>query len=239
MKKIIIAIDGYSSCGKSTTAKAVAAELQYSYVDSGAMYRAVTLYFLDNYISLDNPAQVKKSLEDISISFKFNSFNQKNEVYLNNLNVEDQIRKMAISDKVSEVSTLADVRHAMVALLKRMGKAKGIVMDGRDIGTTVFPEAELKIFMKAELMTRAQRRQKELVEMGQIINLEDILQNLQKRDHLDTTRKESPLVRATEAYILDNTHMTIQEQIDYVMQLAISKKVYSANKGYFMGMNFL
>lgn len=237
MKKIIVAIDGYSSCGKSTTAKALASELKYTYIDSGAMYRAVTLYFLSHHISLEDPIEVNKTLEHISITFKFNSIHQKNEVYLNGINVEDEIRKMEISDRVSEVSAIAEVRHAMVALQKKMGKTKGIVMDGRDIGTTVFPDAELKIFMVADLMIRAERRQKELLYMGHAINLNDVLENLKKRDHLDTTRHESPLIQAKDSYILDNSYMTFQEQLDYVMQLAISKIVDSDSKEIFRSMS--
>ena len=220
IQKIIIAIDGYSSCGKSTTAKNVAASLGYGYVDTGAMYRAVTLYFLENNITYTNPKEVEKSLQNISIAFHHNIKNGENETYLNGLNIETEIRKMYVSDQVSEVSAISEVRHAMVAQQQKMGRRKGIVMDGRDIATRVFPGAELKIFMTADLQLRAYRRQLELLTKNQLINLEDIVQNLKHRDNIDTTRKESPLVRAADSTLIDTSYMTVEEQVELVVNLA-------------------
>ncbi|WP_299819617.1 (d)CMP kinase [uncultured Pontibacter sp.] len=222
MKKIVIALDGYSSCGKSTTAKLVAAALGYAYIDTGAMYRAVTLYFLDHHISLTNPKEIKDALNNIEIDFHYNPKTQRNEVFLNGLNVEDEIRKMYISNQVSEVSVVADVRRAMVAQQQKMGRKRGVVMDGRDIGTAVFPDAEVKIFMTADVDTRAKRRQVELLEKKQLVNLDDIKANLQKRDHIDSTRAESPLRRAEDAALLDTSHMTIDEQVDFVLERVTS-----------------
>lgn len=218
--KIIIAIDGYSSCGKSTTAKLVAAKLGYGYIDTGAMYRAVTLYFLENNISFTNPKEIEKALHNITISFHHNLKTDENETFLNGVNVEKEIRKMYISNQVSEVSTIAEVRHAMVAQQQRMGKRKGIVMDGRDIGTHVFPNAELKIFMTADVNLRAFRRQQELLTKKQLVNLEEILQNLQHRDLIDTTRKESPLIQAPDSFLIDTSYMTVDEQVDIVVGMA-------------------
>ena len=189
MKKIIVAIDGYSACGKSSTAKAVASFLSYAYIDTGAMYRAVTLYFLDNYIDLTNPKSISTGLSNIEIDFHRNPKNNKNETFLNGLNVEKNIRDMRVSGKVSEVSTVREVLIAMVAQQQKMGKHKGIVMDERDIGTVVFPQAELKIFMNADFDVRAERRQKELLKKGELIELDKIKENLAKRDHIDTTRE--------------------------------------------------
>jgi CMP/dCMP kinase len=225
MKKIIIAIDGYSACGKSTTAKLVANRLGYIYIDSGAMYRAVTLYFHDNYVSLTDPHAVTHALANIHITFLHNPHLQKNETYLNGLNVEEEIRKMYISDRVSEVSAIAEVRKCMVEQQQKMGKKRGVVMDGRDIGTCVFPDAELKIFMTADMMVRAKRRQEELLEKGDMVPLDDIIKNLQMRDHIDTTRAQSPLRMADDAYLLDNTHITIDEQIEFVINLAYSRMI--------------
>lgn len=223
MRKIIIAIDGYSACGKSSTAKMVAARMGYAYIDTGAMYRAVTLYFKENHVQLTNEKEVEKALSEIQITFRHNEKNNQNETYLNGLNVENEIRKMYISEQVSEVSALPQVRHAMVAQQQRMGKKRGVVMDGRDIGTMVFPDAELKIFMEANMRMRATRRQQELLEKKQMVNLEDIMKNLEHRDHLDTTRKESPLVRATDAYLLDSSYITLEEQVEIVVSMAVSK----------------
>lgn len=222
LQKIIIAIDGYSSCGKSTTAKLVAAKLGYGYIDTGAMYRAVTLYFLEHNISLTNPKEVEKALQNISITFHNNPKSGENETFLNGVNVEKEIRKMYVSENVSEVSTLPQVRHALVAQQQKMGRKKGIVMDGRDIGTRVFPEAELKIFMTASLELRAFRRQMELMEKKQMVNLEEIKQNLLHRDEIDTTRKESPLIQAPDAVLIDTSFITVEEQVDQVVHLAQS-----------------
>lgn len=223
MKKIVIALDGYSSCGKSTTAKLVAAELGYAYIDTGAMYRAVTLYFLQHHVSLTNPKEVREALDNIEVEFHYNPRTSRNEVYLNGLNVEDEIRRMYISNQVSEVSVVPEVRHAMVAQQQKMGKKRGVVMDGRDIGTAVFPDAEVKIFMTADVDTRARRRQEELLEKKQLVNLDEIRENLQKRDKIDSTRKESPLRRADDAHLLDTSHMTIDEQVEFVLEKVASK----------------
>lgn len=220
MSKIIIAIDGYSSCGKSTTAKRVAEILNYTYIDTGAMYRAVTKYFLDHYISLSNDKEIEKALANIQIEFRRNAESNKTETFLNGLNVENEIRKLYIANKVSEVSAIAAVRHAMVAQQRKMGKKKGVVMDGRDIGTVVFPDAELKVFMTADPLVRAQRRQIELMEKGDVLDLEDILANIQKRDLIDTTRAESPLRQAAGAVVVDTTFMTLDEQVDTICLLA-------------------
>lgn len=220
MNKIIIAVDGYSSCGKSTTAKRVAARLGYAYIDTGAMYRAVTLYFLEHHVTLTNDKEVEKALDNIQIEFRRNPNDGRNETFLNGLNVEDEIRKLYIANQVSEVSAIAAVRHAMVAQQRRMGKSKGVVMDGRDIGTVVFPNAELKVFMTADPLIRATRRQIELMEKGEVLDLEEILENIRKRDHIDTTRKESPLRRADDAVDIDTSFMTLDEQVETVCLLA-------------------
>ncbi|MBD2752334.1 (d)CMP kinase [Spirosoma validum] len=223
MPKIVIAIDGYSSCGKSTTAKAVAARLGYGYIDTGAMYRAVSLFFIQERVLLSSQRDVVLALERIHIAFKHNSRTGKNETCLNGLNVEEEIRKMYISNIVSEVSAIPEVRWALVAQQQKMGRRRGVVMDGRDIGTKVFPDAEVKVFMTADTYTRARRRQQELLEKGEMVNLEEIIQNLEKRDLIDTTRAESPLVQAPDAELLDTSHMAIEEQVDWVIELADRK----------------
>ncbi|ARS36410.1 (d)CMP kinase [Pontibacter actiniarum] len=223
MKKIVIALDGYSSCGKSTTAKLVAADLGYAYIDTGAMYRAVTLYFLEHHVSLTNPREIREALDSIDVEFHYNPKKKRNEVYLNGLNVEDEIRKMYVSNQVSEVSVIPEVRRAMVAQQQKMGKKRGVVMDGRDIGTAVFPDAEVKVFMTADVETRTKRRQVELLEKKQLVNLDEIRDNLLKRDLIDSTRAESPLRQAEDAHLLDTTHMTIDEQVDFVLERVTSQ----------------
>lgn len=223
MKKITVAIDGYSACGKSTTAKAVAAILSYAYIDSGAMYRAVTLYFLDNYISLSNEKEIDHALSKIDITFKRNPETGLNETYLNGINVESEIRTMRVTENVSPVSAIPAVRRAMVGLQKKMGKRKGIVMDGRDIGTVVFPDAELKVFMTADLHSRAARRQQELLEKDQMVNIERIKMNLEERDRIDSTRSEGPLRKAEDAILINTSHLTLDEQVDKVVRLALTK----------------
>ena len=227
LRKIVIAIDGYSACGKSTTAKEVASILGYRYIDSGAMYRAVTHYFLDHHVSLSNPKEIAKALQNIHITFHVNSKGA-SETYLNGLNVEKEIRKMRVSEFVSPVSAVKDVRVAMVEQQRKMGKEKGIVMDGRDIGTVVFPNAELKFFMTANMMVRAFRRQKELLENDRLVDLDTVIDNIQQRDKIDTTRVESPLRQASDAVVIDTTHITIDEQVDEVVRQAIGRvlKVY-------------
>ena len=219
MSKIIIAVDGYSSCGKSSTAKAVAQNLGYSYIDTGAMYRAVTLYFIQKHVSVNDDKAIETALSNITIDYRRNAEGQ-NHVYLNGLNVEDEIRKLYVANRVSEVSAIASVRHAMVDQQRKMGKKKGLVMDGRDIGTVVFPEAELKIFMTADPLVRAQRRQIELMAKGETLDLEEILTNIENRDKIDTTRTESPLRKAEDAIEIDTTFMTLDEQVDQVILLA-------------------
>ena len=216
-KKIIIALDGFSSCGKSTTARHVAAVLHYAFVDSGAMYRAVALYFHRNEISLLDMNQVANALKEIEITFVFNPAKQSSDTYLNGENIENEIRMMFISDMVSQVSALPIVRHAMVALQQKMGEKKGIVMDGRDIGTVVFPQAELKIFMTAEPHIRAQRRKLELLQKGEDLPLEEIVENLRKRDEIDSNRSEGPLKRAVDAIDLDTSFRSMDEQVEFVL----------------------
>ncbi|WP_416864540.1 MAG: (d)CMP kinase [Imperialibacter sp.] len=230
MRKIVIAIDGYSGCGKSTTARAVAGLLGYIYIDTGAMYRSVTLYFIDNHVSLTDPRAVSKALEQIDITFHYNAAKKVNEVYLNGLNVEKEIRGMDVSQKVSDVSAIKEVRHALVAQQRKMGKSKGVVMDGRDIGTVVFPDADLKIFMTADLYVRAERRQKELLGKGQLVELEEVIENLRSRDEIDTSRKESPLKKAANAIEIDTTHITFEEQIELITNLATSKLISEVDR---------
>jgi cytidylate kinase len=222
-KKIVIAIDGYSACGKSTTAKEVARSLGYRYIDTGAMYRAVTLYFLEHHVALTNPKEVSKALSEVHVSFKYNSKLKKSETYLNGLCVEDDIRSMRVSEMVSPVSAIKAVRTAMVDQQRRMGKEKGVVLDGRDIGTVVFPQAELKLFMRADIMVRAFRRQRELLERDQLVDLDEVIENINLRDKIDTTREESPLRQAEDAIVIDTTFITIEEQVDEVVRLALSR----------------
>jgi CMP/dCMP kinase len=222
LRKIVIAIDGYSACGKSSTAKMVAGILGYRYIDTGAMYRAVTLYFMEHHVALTNPKEVSRALQQINISFKVNSRNF-SETYLNGLNVEKAIRSMRVSERVSEVSTVKDVRAAMVELQRKMGKEKGVVMDGRDIGTVVFPSADLKLFMSADLLVRAFRRQKELLEKERLVDLDDIITNIVQRDQIDTTRAESPLRKAEDAIEIDTTYITLEEQVDEVVRIALTR----------------
>src|SRR5258706_7199899 len=222
MRKIIIAIDGYSACGKSTTAREVSTILGYRYIDSGAMYRAVTLYFLDNHISLTNPKEIEKALDQIHLTFNVNS-HAVTEIFLNGVNVERKIRKMRISENVSPVSTIKEIRHAMVSQQRKLGKTKGIVMDGRDIGTVVFPDAELKLFLTADIQVRAYRRQRELLDRDEMIDIDTIIENLLKRDEIDSTRQESPLRKAAEAIEIDTTQITIDEEVDEVVRLALGR----------------
>ncbi len=218
MKKIIIAIDGYSGCGKSSTAKAVAKKLGYKFIDTGAMYRATTLYFMDNYVSLTNPKAVKEALEKIDVSFVFSEKEQGSLTFLNGVNVEKEIRSMRVNDMVSQVAAIKEVRQEMVALQKKMGKHKGLVMDGRDIGTNVFPEAELKFFITAQMNVRVQRRQEELLSKKITASLEEIEYNFKERDRIDSTRKENPLCKANDAIVLDTSFITFESQVDFVLE---------------------
>jgi cytidylate kinase len=230
MGKIVIAIDGYSGCGKSSTAKAVAKDLGFTYIDSGAMYRAVTLHFLNQYLSPSNPQDVKKGLESLEISFQINPESQKQETYLNGLNVEDEIRTMRVSERVSEVATIKKIRQEMVAQQQRLGRKKGVVMDGRDIGSVVFPDAELKIFMTADLETRAVRRQHELLEKGELVELDKIKRNLADRDLVDSSRVESPLIKMADAIEIDTSTLTFTEQVAQIVELA--REVIEKEKDY-------
>ena len=220
---IIITIDGWSACGKSTLAKALAKKLGYVYIDSGAMYRAITLYFLRNHIDWTDAKEVKQALEDITIEFIFNDNKKQSEIYLNGENVEYVIRDLVIAEKVSDVSAIKEVRKFAVAQQQKLGEKKGIVMDGRDIGTTVFPEAELKIFMEADETVRVERRFKELFDKNPNITIEEIKTNLEMRDYIDSHREVSPLRKADDAIELDNTNLTEKEQLDFALALAKKK----------------
>lgn len=212
---IVVAIDGYSSCGKSTIAKALAKKLHFIYIDSGAMYRAVTLYFLRNNIDLNNHEQVVQALNNIHLNF--HSRDYETHIMLNDEEVSDEIRLMPVSENVSAVSALHEVRVEMVRQQQRMGRSKNIIMDGRDIGTVVFPDAQVKLFMTADPKVRAERRFKELTAKNPELTLEDVFENLAHRDYADTTRKESPLTRAHDAIILDNTELTPDEQLQFAI----------------------
>lgn len=216
---IIITIDGWSACGKSTLAKALAKKLGYVYVDSGAMYRAITLYFLRNHIDWTETKEVKQALKNVAIEFHFNAKTQQSEIFLNEENVEYVIRDLVIAEKVSDVAAIKEVRSFAVAQQQNLGKKKGIVMDGRDIGTTVFPHAELKIFMVADEIVRVERRFKELFEKNPNIIIEEIKTNLEMRDYIDSHREVSPLRKAKDAIELDNTRLTQKQQLDFALQL--------------------
>lgn len=228
--KIIIAIDGFSSSGKSSFAKELAAKLGYVFIDTGAMYRAVTLYGIENGAVKDGDVdEIKLAalLPEIKISFGFNPVRGASDIYLNNRDVEKDIRRIEVNELVSKVSSIPAVRKKLVAMQQDMGRDKGIVMDGRDIGTVVFPEAELKIFMTADVATRARRRYDELLAEGHKVSLRQIEKNLQERDQADQTRQISPLRKADDALVLDNSHMTPPEQMDWVM--AKLEKIFEAN----------
>ncbi len=220
-KKIIVAIDGHSSSGKSTISKQLAASLGYKYIDTGAMYRAVTLYalrkgFINNKaVDKDKLIQV---LPEIDIRFRYNPETKKTDTYLNGENIEDEIRALEVSNNVSQVATIKEVRMAMVKKQQEMGKERGIVMDGRDIGTVVFPDAELKIFLTASTKVRAQRRYDELKAKGLDVSFDEILKNIEERDHIDSTRKESPLIKADDAIVLDNSNMIPEEQNKWLLK---------------------
>ena len=216
-KKIIITIDGWSSCGKSTLAKQLAKKLDYLYVDSGAMYRAITLYFLRNNVDLDEKKEIKDALKQINLEFVVNDKSRLSEMHLNGENVEYVIRDLLVAEKVSDVAALKEVREFAVAQQQKMGAKKGIVMDGRDIGTTVFPNAELKIFMTADIAVRVERRFKELFEKNPNITIEEVKDNLEMRDYIDSNREVSPLRKAADARVLDNTQLTEKQQFDTAM----------------------
>ena len=224
INKIIIAIDGHSSCGKSTVAKAIAQKLNYIFIDSGALYRAVTVYCLRHNRSnngIVNIPELKANLDKIKVTFRFNDKTNHNDVWLNGENVEQEIRLLTVSQNVSPVAAVAEVRHLLVALQQEMGKSKGIVMDGRDIGTVVFPTAELKIFMTAQPDVRAKRRFDELNAKGESISYDEIKANIIERDRYDETRNESPLRQADDAIILDNSYMTREEQLEWILSRVV------------------
>lgn len=221
MKKITIAIDGHSSCGKSTMAKDLARRIGYVYIDTGAMYRAVTLFAMRHNLIANgrvDAAKLQEEMGNIHISLRLNPETQRPDTYLNGECVEREIRTMEVSRHVSLIAALPFVRSAMVEMQREMGKEKGVVMDGRDIGTVVFPHAELKIFVTASAEVRAQRRYDELTAKGEKCNYEEILENVKERDHIDSTRETSPLRQAEDAIVLDNTHMTIPEQENWLME---------------------
>lgn len=226
--KIIIAIDGYSSCGKSTLAKELATRLGYNYIDSGAMYRAITLYFLRNQVNFTDATAVHEALGNINLSFEFNEEEQRSNIHLNDEDVEPYIRDMIVSEKVSEVAAIKEVRTFAVKQQQEMGLKKGIVMDGRDIGTTVFPDAELKLFMTAAPEVRVMRRFKEMFAVNPHINVEDVRHNLELRDYIDSNREESPLRKADDAIVLDNSLLTREEQLEKVLEWVKERTVPAA-----------
>jgi cytidylate kinase len=222
MSKITVAIDGYSSCGKSTLARSLAQKLNYNYIDTGAMYRAVTIYCLRNDIIKDSVVDKNKlmaSINDIHVSFIYNTITKTSEVFLNEEHVEKEIRTMQVANNVSSISSIKEVREKMVILQREMGKGKGVIMDGRDIGSHVFPDAELKLFMTADNDVRTQRRLDELSSKGEYHSFEDVKHSLEKRDYDDTTRKENPLRQAEDAIVLDNTDISKEEQLEFVIKL--------------------
>ena len=219
MNKKIITIDGWSACGKSTLAKQLANKLGYVYIDSGAMYRAITLFFLRNSIDLSNTVEVSAALKNINIYFRFNTDAKHADIYLNDENIETLIRDLSGAEKVSAIAAIEAVRTFAVAQQQKMGVNKGIVMDGRDIGTTVFPTAEIKLFMTADSDIRVERRLKELRPKNPQITREEVKKNLETRDHLDSTREISPLRKAEDAIVLDNSHLSMEEQLAFALRL--------------------
>ena len=218
-KKIIITIDGWSSCGKSTLAKQMAKSLGYVYIDSGAMYRAITVYFMRNHVNWTATKDVEAALENIHLHFEYNQKLEQSEIYLNNENIEYVIRDLVVAEKVSEVASIAAVRSCAVAQQQKMGEKKGIVMDGRDIGTTVFPNAELKIFMTADIAVRVERRFKEMYAKNPNTTVEEVRNNLEMRDYIDSHREVSPLRQAENAVLLDNSKIGMEEQLDFALKL--------------------
>ena len=230
MEKIIVTIDGYSSCGKSTLAKALAGELNYVFIDSGAMYRAITLYFLRNHIDWFKTEEVIKALENITLEFVYCDENGISEIYLNDENVEWLIRDMVVAENVSAVAAVKEVREFAVEQQRKMGYVKGIVMDGRDIGTTVFPGAELKIFLTADPTIRVQRRFRELLSKNPHITLAEVKENLEMRDYIDSHREFSPLRKAEDAVVLDNSNLTTKEQLKIALKL-VNERLIKAEIG--------
>ncbi len=220
MNKIIIAIDGWSSCGKSTLAKQLAGKLGYVYIDSGAMYRAITLFFLRNNINFDQEKKVLEALKKIKIDFRLNDSSGQSEIFLNNENVESEIRDLKVADKVSDVAAIKVVREFAVAQQQKLGEQKAVVMDGRDIGTVVFPHAALKIFMTAQIEVRVQRRYLEMKQKKPDTTIEEVKKNLETRDYIDSHREISPLRKAADAIELDNTNLTMDEQLNIALKIA-------------------
>jgi cytidylate kinase len=220
MKKIIIAIDGWSSCGKSTLARQLAAKLGYLYIDTGAMYRAITLQFLRNHVNWGNKRDVERALRNIELEFIYNPASNRHEIWLNGENVEYLIRDMVVAEKVSEIAAIREVRNFAVAQQRKMGKDKGIVMDGRDIGTVVFPKAELKVFMTADNAVRVERRFKELIAKNPNTTIEEVKNNLEMRDFIDSNREVSPLKKAKDALVLDNSNITPDDQLKTALHWA-------------------
>jgi cytidylate kinase len=225
-EKIIIAIDGYSSCGKSTLAKDIAKTLGYRHIDSGAMYRAITVYFLRNGVDIEHKLEVVDALKNISLGFIYNEATHRSDICLNGENIAHQIHDMIVAEKVSEVAAIKEVRAFAVAQQQQMGKDRGIVMDGRDIGTVVFPDAELKLFMTADMDVRAKRRFQEMYEKNPNITYEEVIANIQMRDYIDSNREESPLTQAADAIVLDNTSLDRDEQLKKALHFVkdLSKK---------------
>ena len=231
MQQIIITLDGYSSCGKSTLARQLANELNYVFIDSGAMYRAITLYFLRQHVNWNNVREVNKALGEVTLDFQYNEHTGQSDMYLNDENVEALIRDMLVSEHVSEVSAIKEVREFGVAQQQKMGEKKGIVMDGRDIGTTVFPNAELKIFVTADPTIRVERRFKELFHKNPSITIEEVKNNLEMRDYIDSNREFSPLRKAADAVDLDNSNMSREEQLTIALQWAKEKMAEIRSEG--------
>jgi CMP/dCMP kinase len=223
MKKIIITIDGWSSCGKSTLARQLAKTLGYVYIDSGAMYRAITLYFLRNSIDFDKKEEIDEALKNIQLEFEYNPKTQQSEILLNGEQVEYLIRDLLVAEKVSEVAAIKEVREFAVAQQQLMGKKKGIIMDGRDIGTTVFPKAELKLFMTADIAVRVERRFKEMFAKNPNVSIEEVKNNLEMRDYIDSNREVSPLRKADDAIVLDNSQLTMEQQLKFAIGLVPNK----------------
>lgn len=217
MKNIIITIDGWSSCGKSTLAKQLANHLGYVYIDSGAMYRAITLYFLRNQVDWDKKKEVDKAIDNINLEFEFNAKSGQSEIVLNGENIEYLIRDLLVAEKVSDIAAIKEVRTFAVDAQKKMGKKKGIVMDGRDIGTTVFPRAECKFFMTADIAVRVERRFKEMYQKNPNVSIEEVKNNLEMRDYIDSNREISPLRQAKDAIVLDNTNLTLEQQLKFAI----------------------
>ncbi len=236
-RSLVLAIDGYSSCGKSTVAREIAQKLGIRYIDSGAMYRAVTFYFLRNDIPVPKKGKTEDSIDyneilsEINIEFRLNPTTGKSEIYLNDENIEKEIRNMDVSSRVSDVSMIPEVREKLVWLQQHLDRSGGIVMDGRDIGTNVFPDADLKIFMTADTKVRAQRRYDEMVQKNESVSFNEVLENLKKRDHDDTHREISPLEKAPDAVVLDNTRINRKQQLEFILNILAERGLITTDAG--------